>query len=1043
MTALSNYADVVNNTLLPLANQYNDARIALLAKYQAIDPAATDAQSQFDALESELAAVNTIKDTSRAAVDSANDVFLAAFAEDGAAANALSKSVTAIASATAFIPGKAAVQAAITIAIVDAAKATEAAKTSAAPPSTDPTKATAAVADGEKQGDSNANPTDARLAAGTQATPATSTATPNAGTTVAGKAGTKPAADASSFVGKRKWNPLGDFSSYTYNIGLYLMDTDEFNKYASGDHTAVSNFKLVAQSGGGAQTSRAAGLELDLYIDDLELVTYINAKETFLATNSLTFKFKIYEPFGFSFPHKLLQAQVAKRRALNAAAAPTNQVAYINALTENLLLTVKFYGYDKDGKIVTSKDYPQADSSSSDPQCVFERAFPIRITKFKFNLEGKMTVYNIEAVQVSEQIAKGTRLGGLSTSVTLSGETVQDVLSGPSQTSSKKSIQGLAQMLNTMETELVKSKNFKYANKYVIKFAPGCTIGDAMLVPKNYYNKSRTPLTVLQNPESSNVRAEWRDKIGSIDKSVKTISLNSGTSILQAIDNIITQSEYLKNMISAIDQEKSQQAKPSDATIDINPKPNNFRWFNISTSTTVLSPEKDPGRNDYAYEITYLIQDYEVPYIRTLYASASTQYYGAYKTYDYWYTGANSEVISYEQQYNFLYTMDGALSSDVHMKNQQSAVVATKSGINADASNTSDAGTNDVINSIKSFLYSPSDLQHFKLKIVGDPDYLMTSIGASGGDGTEKWYGRNSTINPNSGQVFIEIKFNQAEDYDNKTGLLVPNSDIQYMNYPPSLKEKIKGMTYMVQRVNSTFSKGKFEQTVFGTIPEFGFGDSTLVPPQREVFNAAKDSQAANPRQEPDTPAATLTDANTAPAAPPTSSSPPAGAPVSATTTQPGETTAAPVVVQQPTVVEAAVAPPTPPPYIPPNASTNSTSTFAGASLVATDNFGRVFVAATLPSGTQLPNIAGWGDSQWDGLIAAKTTKPEDIEVLASLKASYDTVVRTLSAETTAKVAANATAKTEYDTMVANWGKNSSGTANAPIGNRADDDAAK
>ena len=59
------------------------------------------------------------------------------------------------------------------------------------------------------------------------------------------------------------------------------------------------------------------------------------------------------------------------------------------------------------------------------------------------------------------------------------------------------------------------------------------------------------------------------------------------------------------------------------------------------------------------------------------------------------------------------------------------------------------------------------------------------------------------------------------EDYYNNNGLLGPNSDISFMNYPSELAAKIKGMTFMVTTVVSRFSKGKFEQDITGILPEF------------------------------------------------------------------------------------------------------------------------------------------------------------------------------------------------------------------------------
>ena len=616
-----------------------------------------------------------------------------------------------------------------------------------------------------------------------------------------------------------------------------MMNPAEFNAYMAGDYTKVNGAKLIVQSGGitaSLDSPRASGFDLDLYIDDLEILTKVNNKETLSATNSCEFKFKIYEPYGFSFPNKLVKAQLAAQKERAAlTGAPATPVNQITALTENFLLTIKFYGYDKDGKLVSSVDYPQSDVSKSDTQSVFERGFPIRIRDFKFKLENKVTIYNIGAVQISEQVAKGTKLGTIPTNITLAGETVQDILVGASQDSTKKAIIGLVQALNAAEAENVKKENYTYPNVYKIEFEKGTIISDARMVPKEYYVKERAPFSSIQSADGSNIRTSWKNNLANIEKSVRTVELQAGTSIVQAIDQIITQSEYLKNMMTAIDQEKTNPVSDNESTLDKNASPKALSWYSIIPKVKISATAKDPKRNDYAYEITYRVQEYQIPYVRALYASNTTPYYGPHKKYNYWYTGQNTEILSYEQDFNFLYTTEGSLASDAKPTTTQSAATTLKSGQNTDSVN-SKSGTNDVINSVKSFLYSPSDLLKFKIKVLGDPDYLMPSIGSSGGDGAEKWYGKGFSINPNSGQVFIEIYFEQAEDYNTDTGLLVPNGDIQFMNYPDDLKSKIKGMVYMLTKVNSTFSKGKFEQTLNGIIPEFakvGNSAPTTPPP--------------------------------------------------------------------------------------------------------------------------------------------------------------------------------------------------------------------
>lgn len=640
-------------------------------------------------------------------------------------------------------------------------------------------------------------------------------------TTVAGKAGNSKATDATQTPGLRDYNPLSQFSSYTYKVGLYMMNTAQLNEYMNGNYAVIKDFWLIAQSGGvttGIDSPRAPGFDLDIYLDDIEIDTLINAKETETATNSINFKFKVYEPFGFSFPHKITQAMIQSQQR-NAELTGTT-LEQIKSLNEGFFITIKFYGYDKDGNLVNASDYVQPGVTKSDSQSVFERGFPIRLKDFKFRLENKMTVYNITAVQYSEQVGKGVNSGTVPAKISLSGETIRDVLVGKTQDGSKKSVVGLAEILNQMEIDETRKRtpNYIFPNTYKIEFDEADGIADALLVPKDYYVKEKTPMASTSG--ASNEREAYKNQQGTVEKKTRTIEVPAGQSILQTIDNIIGQSEYVKKMMKAVDKEISEPTQENGEETDVNSNPKTLSWYNINVSA-VRGNDWDPKRNDYAHEITYKITKYEIPYIRSLYTSDTVKYYGPHKRYNYWYTGKNTEILSYEQEYNLMYTIEGPMASDVETKNMQSAKTKLKSGqAGVDATSTK-SGTNDIVNSVKSFLYSPGDLNKFKMKILGDPDYLMPSIGTTAGEGINRWYGTDYTINPNSGQVFIEIDFQQVEDYNHDTGTLDPNNDILFAMYSDQMKTKPKGLVYMLTHVISTFSKGKFEQTLKGFLPEF------------------------------------------------------------------------------------------------------------------------------------------------------------------------------------------------------------------------------
>jgi hypothetical protein len=109
-----------------------------------------------------------------------------------------------------------------------------------------------------------------------------------------------------------------------------------------------------------------------------------------------------------------------------------------------------------------------------------------------------------------------------------------------------------------------------------------------------------------------------------------------------------------------------------------------------------------------------------------------------------------------------------------------------------------------------------------------------------------KWYGPDFTINPNGGQVFIEVNFKQAEDYKASIGLLTgglstdtgPNGEIHFWDYPEDLKKKIKGVAYCVWAVNSSFNKGLFTQELKLSIPPFNAMSDTTKPTEEKQRKA-------------------------------------------------------------------------------------------------------------------------------------------------------------------------------------------------------------
>lgn len=624
---------------------------------------------------------------------------------------------------------------------------------------------------------------------------------------------------------RRQYNPLGDFSSYNYQLSLYLATPEATNRFIKSGMTQVGNaidnngaisdgFYLVAQSGGinneagdlPGGNKRAPGFDLDFYIDDLKFKTYSTLKASESASaQSAEFEFNIYEPYGLSFTSRLTTAA----KAIQSSSNLPGFEGEANALGQFYILGLRFYGYDKNGEVVTADQYQGSDASSTktDKQALFERFYSLKIKSFKFKLDGKMPVYNIQAVALSMVESFGSKRGQVGSNATLTGATVSEMLKGK---------HGLITKLNKEESDAAdkrrkeaqksnKSVNV-VANSYDVRFEPNSGIEDALMVDPKDFAKYKTNIAMgdVKNTKDSNPASEGK---AATNKGKKTLTITSGTHMVAAVEQVIKQSSYIKDMMKTVDTALSEE----DPAVNGNPA--EVAWFSITPGIEILG--YDTVLNDYAYKITYYIQRYIVPFVRTALVSKTSTYPGPHKKYEYWYTGKNTNVISYEQNYNNLYFLTGVGNSP----NESSPPVPKVDKPQPSNQTGSQNKAAEAVNALAVDLYDPGSQVMAKMTILGDPDYLSQTVGASIDSVFEKFYGPDGfTLNANGGQVFVELDFKTAEDYDSGTNPEVPagtlsiNDKIRFYNYDPSVGDSIKGITFELKWVTSTFSKGKFTQ---------------------------------------------------------------------------------------------------------------------------------------------------------------------------------------------------------------------------------------
>lgn len=774
---------------------------------------------------------------------------------------------------------------------------------STTPPSGDSAGGNAVNDDASTKATPGAAQPQAAVAQPTSPSTAQSGGTAASDTTTPGPVGT---AKGQEKPGKRLKNPLGNFASYTYQITLYMITPDAYDLFiqsgrkninvlanATNDNSSVrgtgtgAGAYIIAQSGGinNTTTQRAPGFETDFYIDNLKITTATNGKASLTASNTTQMSFQIIEPYGFSFITKLRNAGEALQQYSNA----TGYKNLSNASKQFFILGIRFQGYDINGNALTGKETLYGDPL--DPQGtdngIFEQFYDIILTKISFKLDGRAVTYSIQAAATAPQAAFGLKRGVIKSPKTLTGNTVEDVLAGPN---------GLFAALTKEQEESVKKKEIKIPNTYSVEFIGDAKdrIAKATMVTEADVQKSTWAGSGAQSTTQSNDATAIK---ATPNPTKREIKLATGGTILQYVSQIIGQSSYLINALKAVYKATTQPDPKSKAPQEIqNQDPAVVSWFNISCELS--NPKWDDTTQDWAYHMKFLIQTYETPVIFSAYSNPGMKYYGPHKRYDYWFTGQNSEILEYSANFDNTYfnvalNTDPAGTANATPATQQGQVSVGQGLPQGD--NTGKIGTGmQAQNSYITSLYDPGTYAAAKIKILGDPDFLVVESATSINDLYSRFYGTNGyTVNANGGQVFVEIDFKEAVDYKHSTGTLNINDSILFWQYPPEIANQIKGVSYMVQTVNSSFSGGKFIQDLDLIINTFP--GTTVAGRVTEGQGAGREAAAesGNSGQSPTSSSSTTGTTGLKPDQAPPPTSPPSNTPASANSSvsQSGTTT--------------------------------------------------------------------------------------------------------------------------------------------------------
>ena len=362
---------------------------------------------------------------------------------------------------------------------------------------------------------------------------------------------------------------------------------------------------------------------------------------------------------------------------------------------------------------------------------------------------------------------------------------------------------GLCAALNTFYAEQAKASGF-IPDVYEIKFADPI-LENASVVPPGPLDKSMAGGTA-----NATAADQLLSEKQNMSPTVRQKSATAGQQIVQFIDTVIRSSSYITA------QQKVTWNPDTNAWENNGPSPQRFAWFSVSCEAQPL--QYDPKQNDFAYKMIYTIAPYQTPVASEYFDSGASR--GVHKVFNYWFTGQNTQVIQYEQEFNKLWSQ--AITS-------YSTALDTKQSVNSrelwkkrvmpasgQARQGGDGKTFEPGANAADYLYSV-DQATIRLIIMGDPAWIPSPKAMQPGKFVSAPFEADGTINAKASGAYFEFAWNQPRDYDLNTGLMDPGKN----NYFADRSQGKAGLaqeavTYQATHCTSTFKGGKFTQELKG-----------------------------------------------------------------------------------------------------------------------------------------------------------------------------------------------------------------------------------
>lgn len=656
--------------------------------------------------------------------------------------------------------------------------------------------------------------------------------------------------------GRVRPNPLFDYADYTYGLSLHVIPIEKYNalistpgyQYKNDDNTI-----LIASAGRRNNTDfrRHPKFKEDFYFENLKFTTVVGLNSRSRNTNAIEMSFTLIEPYGVTLLNRLLSV--------------ADEFKTKSWMQIPFLMQIDFFGNSDQGRLLT----PIPDQT---------KYIPVRIIGCKIKVTPKGSEYQVSAIPFSHQAlsetsantpafleVQATTVGdffsatgsaGESTAILdtrrISKERLESSIAsaradedqyGSAGTRSSERIQKAQELnkeaanmtfvvgsytaaLNSFQDQLQRHKHQKKKEIYQFVFTDPEMQNSKIVIPK----KTDTRRTPMAKPDTAQGIAAIRSQAGlstaTVNTNKETFTVNAGTSIMEVINMVMRNSDYIRNQFE--DPAVEVPAGGQQAA-DLAQKPIN--WYKIIP--VVQLEDFDDKLDRYAKKITYYIEPYV--YYNTKFRDAPKALPTVYaKEYQYIFTGKNHSILNFDIDFDTMFytaitadrskvqatavqkmptedqTNDGA--EKVQSVRIQQAVTQPVAG-QADLVNPASPDSKGVlINDFSKSMMSSSrgDMITVNLKIVGDPE-LIKQDDVFYNPSNNPRQGTTPLLDPKSnslvydaGEVFALLTFKTPVDIDDRTGLM------KFENFQTSV---FSGL-YKILVVENVFERGQFTQSL-------------------------------------------------------------------------------------------------------------------------------------------------------------------------------------------------------------------------------------